>query len=461
MPGGLVAMQMDATGASLQGPRAGAADRPFAAARLELDQLLEQLIERAQEVLAAQGRLRGLLRANHEVARGVDLEEVLTHIVTAAGELVDARYAALGVVSQGRLTRFIHTGMDAGTVERIGPLPAGKGVLGLLVDDPRPLRLRSLADHPASVGFPEHHPPMRSFLGVPIRAREEVFGNLYLAEKHGGGEFDDDDEQLVLALASAAGVAIENATLFAETERRQAWQAASTQMTTDLLGGCEPSEVLERLVLMAYRLSGSDAAALLLPTEQAGTLQFAVAEGSLLEGWEGHVIPVARTVAGLAVEAGRTMLVVDASTDPRTSNTAVRAPAVGPAVAAPLLGGDEVRGVLLVCRTHRRDPFSSGEVEMMDAFAGHAGLALELARARLNDELRLLQADRDRIARELSPDVMNQLLTVSTSLNSIASRISDGDAVLDLLREADQVHQIARSIGSSIFDVGRRGRTTG
>ena len=173
-------------------------------ARLELDDLLEQLVSRAQDVQDTQGRLRGLLRAYLAVARADDLDVVLRHVVEAARELVNAGYAALGVVSGGRLVRFVHTGMDPDVVARVGHLPEGKGLLGLLVDYPQSLRLRDIAEHVASVGFPEHHPPMRSFLGVPIRVADRVFGNLYLTDKQGADEFTADDEELVQALAAAA-----------------------------------------------------------------------------------------------------------------------------------------------------------------------------------------------------------------------------------------------------------------
>jgi GAF domain-containing protein len=195
-------------------------------ARLELDELLEQLMLRARDFQDAQGRLRGLLHAYLAVARADSLDTVLRHVVEAARELVDARYAALGVVSRGRLTRFVHTGMDTDVVTRVGHLPEGKGLLGLLVDYPQSLRLADIADHHASVGFPEHHPPMRSILGVPIQVGDRNFGNLYLTEKRNGAAFTGDDEQLVQALAAAAGAAIENATLLSESRRRHTWQGA-------------------------------------------------------------------------------------------------------------------------------------------------------------------------------------------------------------------------------------------
>ena len=153
------------------------------------------------------------------------LPSVLRKIVEAAAELSDARYGALGVLGPGHdgaehgLVEFVTTGIDEGVRREIGHLPEGRGVLGLLITDPRPLRIADLTHHPASAGFPAHHPPMRSFLGVPIRVRGEVFGNLYLTEKRGGAEFSETDEEVVVALAGAAGVAIENARLHERLEQ--------------------------------------------------------------------------------------------------------------------------------------------------------------------------------------------------------------------------------------------------
>src|SRR5689334_22408554 len=230
------------------------ADIPFVqVARLELDDLLEQLVDRIRDVQNTQGRLRGLLRANLEVAHGVDIELVLKHIVAAAKELVNARYAALGVIRDGRLVRFLHEGMDPDLVHRIGDLPQGKGVLGALVDDPRPVRLHDIAEHPASVGFPDGHPPMHAFLGVPIKVGDRVFGNLYLTEKLTGGDFSPDDEDLVTALAAAAAVAVENATLFAETRRRRDWQTAMTGVATTLFGTSDRDPSIAHLVQHAVQ----------------------------------------------------------------------------------------------------------------------------------------------------------------------------------------------------------------
>ena len=200
---------------------------------------------------------RGLLDALLVVGTGLDLQTVLHRIIEAAVQLVDAQYGALGVIDDVRLlSQFLTVGIDEATAAQIGPLPRGGGILGLLIDDPRPLRLDDLGHHPAAFGFPAHHPPMRSFLGVPIRVREEVFGNLYLTEKVGGADFSDEDENVVLALAAAAGVAIANARLYDDVRHRERWLRASAEVTTALLSGTEPDEVLQLVAARATRPRG-------------------------------------------------------------------------------------------------------------------------------------------------------------------------------------------------------------
>jgi GAF domain-containing protein len=178
-----------------------------------------------------EARLRSLLRANDAVVSQLDLAAVLQRITEAAVELVGARYGALGVIGpDGKLEQFIHVGLDAATAASIGPPPTGLGVLGELIHDPRPIRMEHLSEDPRSVGFPPNHPTMDSFVGVPIRIRDQVYGNLYLTE-HAGGAFTEEDTELLEALAATAGIAIDNARLFAESHRREKWAAAAAAMS--------------------------------------------------------------------------------------------------------------------------------------------------------------------------------------------------------------------------------------
>jgi GAF domain-containing protein len=420
--------------------------------RLELDMLLEQLLVRIQDVQRSQSRLRGLLRANHEVARGVDLEEVLGHIVSAAKDLVDARYAALGVVDDGRLVRFLHAGMDAELVRRIGDLPQGKGVLGALVDDPRPVRLVDIGQHPASIGFPEHHPPMRSFLGVPIRVSDRVFGNLYLTEKAGGGAFTADDEDLARALAAAAAVAVENATLFSEARRRRDWQSAMVHIATELFSGTEPDDGLRFLVTEAGKASGADGAAFSVPTEDPRWFRVAVAEG-LLAPWRGEAVDLEDSLSGSAIRERRTVVVPDPTADPRTFEASRREPQVGATMAAPVIGDRQVCGVLTVSRRVGDALFSAADADMITAFAAQAALVLELAEARRDtDHLRLLE-ERQRIAGDLQQKVIRQLFAFGLDLQAAAARITQPDVRSVVEAKVGELDAMIRDIRRAVFAV--------
>lgn len=217
--------------------------------RLRLDELLDEVQARIEEVRGTRDRLNGLLEAVMSVGRELDLPQVLRGIVEAAVTLVDAEYGALGVIGEdSRLSEFLPIGIDDELRERIGALPSGHGILGELIRNPKPLRLAELSGHPASYGFPPHHPPMHSFLGVPIRVRDEVFGNLYLTEKRGPAEFDAEDEAVVTTLAVAAGIAIENARLYEEGRLKQRWLAANSDLTSALLSGAEETQVLDGML---------------------------------------------------------------------------------------------------------------------------------------------------------------------------------------------------------------------
>jgi GAF domain-containing protein len=420
-------------------------------ARLELDDLLENLLLRVHEVQSAQGRLRGLLRAFLAVARADSLDTVLQHVVEAARELVDARYAALGVIGQGHLARFVHTGMDAETVAAVGHLPDGKGLLGLLIEHPRTLRLANIAEHRASAGFPDHHPPMRSFLGVPIQIGDRIFGNLYLTDKQGAAEFTGDDEQLVEALAAAAGVAIENATLLSESRRRHTWQTTMVDVSTQLLAGTLTDEVLKQLVHHARQALGGVAASVSVPTDDPGQLRLAVAEGDLDQPQTGALLPTAHSAGGAAITA-RMLIVID---DPLTDLRATAGCPIGPigeTIAVPLIGADDsVNGALTVSRAPGTEPFDQLDKDLITAVATHAGLALHLSQVRADAEQRHLLDDRERIGDDLRHQIIRRLFRHGLELQSAVSRSKEAPTRSAVQAQIDEVDAIIHDIRATVF----------
>ncbi|HEY4974213.1 MAG TPA: GAF domain-containing protein, partial [Steroidobacteraceae bacterium] len=226
---------------------------------LRLDELLDELQVRLQAVLSTRDRVYSLLEAVVAVGSSLELEVLLRSIVETAVSLVDARYGAMGVIGEGsRLAEFIPVGLTTAEIDAIHHWPEGKGLLGLLVNEPRSLRLADIKNHPASFGFPPGHPPMNSFLGAPIRIRGEVYGHLYLTEKQGASQFTTEDEAVLVALAAAAGVAIENARLYEEARRQQRWLTATAEVTSHLLSGAEPGEALAMITEKALEMTGAE-----------------------------------------------------------------------------------------------------------------------------------------------------------------------------------------------------------
>ncbi|GAA2372036.1 GAF domain-containing protein [Dactylosporangium salmoneum] len=422
-----------------------------AAARLELDELLEQLIERIRDVQHTQGRLRGLLRANLDIAQGVDLEQVLRQIVSAARSLVDARYAALGVIQDGQLVRFLHEGMAPDVVDRIGDLPQGKGLLGALVDDPHPIRLADIAEHPASSGFPDDHPPMHSFLGVPIRVRDRVFGNLYLSEKQGATQFSRDDEDVVKALAGAAGVAIENATLFEEARRNRRWQEAMTAVTTELFRGADSDQARRCLADCALQAAGAAGAAFAAPPDGA-TPDLRVTLGvGLLEPWHGRSVPVAGTPADSVLVSGEPVLLADPSNDPLTATAVAVVPELGPIMVAPVVGNHGLHGVLTVAHRRGEARFDHGDLEQFSAFATHAGLALDVAALRRDNEQIKTLEERQRIATDLQENLIRDLFALGLSLQGAAARSTSPDTRAGISAGIDELDRIIRGVRTAVF----------
>jgi len=418
---------------------------------LKLDDLLAELQVRLQAVLTTRDRVRGLLEAVVAVGSQLDLEVVLRRIVEAAIDLVDARYGALGVIGEsGSLAEFIPVGLSEDEIAHIHHWPEGRGLLGELITNPQALRLADIADHPRSFGFPDGHPPMRSFLGVPVRIREEVFGNLYLTQKRGGGQFDEEDEVVVVALAAAAGVAIENARLYEEARRRQRWLQASAEVTRRLLSGAEPGEVLDMVTQQVLEMSGADLAVLALPENGRRELVIRHAAGLDADQARGLALPPG-SLSAHVLATGEPVSVAEFSQDERVAAVARAAMSLGPATVFPLGGSGNVRGVLTVGRRPGSMPLAPAAAEMVESFAAQAGIALELAEVRRDAEQVTVLLDRERIARDLHDLVVQRLYATGMSLQGAMPLITRPEASDRVSRAVDALDETIREIRTAIF----------
>jgi signal transduction histidine kinase len=430
--------------------------------QLRLDDLLSELQARLEAVLGTRDRMHGLLEAVVTIGSGLELEAMLRRIVEAAVDLVDARYGALGVIDEDqRLIEFIPVGLDAKEISEIHHWPAGRGLLGLLIREPRSLRLADIGAHQESSGFPAGHPAMRSFVGVPVRVRDRVFGNLYLTEKRGGGEFTEDDEAVLTALGAAAGVAVENARLYEEARRQQHWLRASSELTIALLSGATPATVLADLTRQALELSGADLVTLALPDEDGRRLTLEYAEGDGAAEARGLVVPAGRSLSGQVLASGLPVRVENFAADPRTADV-TRLPMghIGPAALFPLGTPGNVRGVLTVGRVQGSAPLPQGAASVVAAFAAQAAVALELADRRADAERLSVFEDRDRIARDLHDLVIQRLYATGMSLEGTMPMISRNE-VADRVRGAvDAMDDTIRDIRATIFALQSRGRAS-
>ncbi|WP_030329976.1 GAF domain-containing protein [Streptomyces sp. NRRL B-1381] len=425
--------------------------------RLKLDELLDELQVHIDQVRGARDRLNGLLDAVMSVGRELALPQVLRDIVEAAVSLVDAEYGALGVVgSDQKLAEFLPTGIDGETWRQIGGLPTGHGILGELIRHPEPLRLSELSDHPASAGFPPHHPPMHSFLGVPIRVRDEVFGNLYLTEKRGASDFDAEDEAVVSTLAVAAGIAIENARLYEERRIRERWLAASSDLTRALLSGEDETEVLEEMLAQAVDITGADLGVFYL-IGPAGEMTGSLALGEKAESHRGVVLPSSRgTLAAAALAEDGLITVENVSSDPRVQVQPERWDGFGPAVAVTVGTKERLSGVMILGRVLNRPAFVHAEIAALPGYAGQAALALELADHRSDSERMSLLADRERIARDLHDLAIQRLFATGMALQSARPLVEHPEAAERLARAIDDLDTTIKIIRTTVFGLRER-----
>lgn len=422
--------------------------------QLRLRELLLEVQDRIEQIVEGRDRLDGLIDAILAITSGLKLDATLRAIVHTAAELVDARYGALGVRGYDhRLVEFVYEGIDEETRHLIGSLPEGRGVLGALIAEPKPIRLDDISRHPASVGFPLHHPPMRTFLGVPVRIRDEVFGNLYLTEKADGQPFSDDDEVLVQALAAAAGIAVDNARLFEESRTREAWIEATRDIGTQMLAGADPAMVFRLIAEEALTLMAGAATLVAVPLDdeapacEVDDLVIVEVAGEISPAVKQMTVAVSGTSIG-GVFHDRTPrrfdrldLAVDGPVEP------------GPALVLPLRAADTVAGVLVALRSADEQPFSDKQLDMMAAFADQAALAWRLATAqRQMREVEIL-TDRDRIARDLHDHVIQRLFAVGLTLQGAAPRARVPAVRESIYSSIDDLQEIIQEIRSAIFDL--------
>jgi len=400
-------------------------------------------------------RMDALVQAVIAVSSGLALDATLRRIVEAAVDLVDARYGALYVLGDaGMYEQFVHVGVDDATAQRIGRLPTGHGVLGVPVEQ-LPLRLSDLAQHPASIGFPPHHPPMRTLLGVPILARREVFGRLYLAEKTDGRDFTMDDEIIVRGLAAAAGSAVDNAHLYEQGQRRERWLEATGEVTTELLAGSDTKNALQLIAGRAQELTASDYTLIALPRQREAApweiteLAVVVCLGMGDDTITGRVIPVAGSTTG-AVFTDHVPRSVDRFTFHLARGLGVH---FGPALAMPLGTGKSLAGVLVTARSPGSPAYDEHALKLVATFADHAALALRDAENEwARRELRVL-ADRDRIARDMHDQVLQQLYGVGMAMQSTQQRIQAPEVAARITDHMNQLQQIIIDIRSAIYDL--------
>ncbi len=401
-------------------------------------------------VPSTESQLRRLLEANRLAVEHLDLTLALRQIIEAAVELVGSAYGAIGVLGHdGRLDQFIHTGMDAATVRAIGPSPEGLGLLGALIEDPRPVRLAVLSDDARSVGVPAHHPAITSFIGVPLEVREEIYGHLYLADPRAGA-FSADDQVLVEALATTAGVAIAHARLFDETRRREEWTAATSEITHELLTN-DDVDVLQLVADRVLGLAGADLVAVVLTH-------------GVEEPYDGLVVDRAAGVgaasvlgAGLAPGSSLVRRCLTTRrpqlTDQLPGEGAAHLPAsaLGPAMAVPLPAQVGVQGSLFVLRDVGAPQFTELDLDVAASLAGHAAIALDRARAReVRAHLRTLE-DRDRIARDLHDHVVQRLFAAGLNIQSVGAALGPGPDAEHLAAQAAEIDAAIRQIRTTIF----------
>ena len=397
-------------------------------------------------------RKDALLEAGLALSSELSLPMVLQRIVDLAAEVTDARYVALGVIGEGgQLIDFITAGIPAKQRQAIGALPRGLGLLGLLIREPHIIRVENIKDHPDSVGFPPNHPPMRSFLGAPVQALGRTFGNIYLTEKRGAREFSAEDERSLLVLATQAGVAIANASLYQEVKRREGWLEALREVTLGILEGGDANSLLVSIAEHARELAGADAAQILTTTSSAGLLDVVAAVGAYAQQVQGQSVPAAKSISGEVIETGKPLHTDDATAHGHAYQPIIRLGHVGPAIFVPLRVRGRATGTLMVANLKGGRLFDEGTIRLVETFADQASVAIEYGRAQRNLQRLGLMDERERIAKELHDGIIQSLFAVGMGLQSTALQAVSPETGNRIEAAVGELDRVIRDLRNYIF----------
>jgi signal transduction histidine kinase len=393
-----------------------------------------------------------LLEAGLTLASELSLPMVLQRIVDLAAQVTDARYGALGVIDDGgELVEFITTGLSAKQRRAIGPLPRGHGILGLLIREPRSVRIENIGDHPNSVGFPPHHPTMRSFLGAPIQAMGKVYGNIYLTEKRSAPHFSEQDEESLVILATQAGAAIANATLYAQTHQRERWLDALRDITGDILAGSDADSLLAAIAEHARDLADADSASILTTGANPGLLVVAAAVGAHAEQVRGQAVPAGKSISGEVMESGRPLVTEAAAAHRGGYQPILRLGRVGPAIFVPLRIRGRATGTLMVANLVGGRTFNQETVRLVETFADQASVAIQYARAQADVRRLELMEERERIARELHDGIIQSLFAVGMNLQSTALMSKSPETSARVDSAVEELDRVIRDLRNYIF----------
>ncbi len=393
-----------------------------------------------------------LLEAGLTLASELSLPIVLQRIVDLAADVTDARYGALGVIGEGDvLVEFVTTGISAKQRKAIGALPTGRGVLGLLIHEPHPVRIKNIGDHPQSVGFPANHPPMHSFLGAPVQAMGRVFGNIYLGEKRTAEEFSQEDEEALIVLATQAGVAIANATLYEEVRSRERWLDALRDITDKMLSGADEATLLESIAEHARDLAGAEAATIITGGDAPGQLVVVAAVGARASEVLGQLIPLDGSISGAVMKSGQSMRFEDVSSDRRAYQPIMRLGRYGPAFFGPLRVPGGVSGTLMVANLKGGQHFDESKVRLVETFADQASVAIQYGRAQAELRRLGLMDERERIAKELHDGIVQSLFAVGMGLQGTALMASSPETSRRIEGAVEELDRVIRDLRNYIF----------